>query len=80
MKILRITAKGLPYKKTKDIVEVCSLLSYTNVNVLPFTDDVLLEVITFKKSDAYQSGFLEGTTPAYEAYMRLKKTLAASSC
>ena len=26
-----------------------------------------------KKSDAYQSGFLEGTTPMYEAYMRLKK-------
>lgn len=32
-----------------------------------------------KKSDAYQSGFLEGTTPAYEAYMRLKKSLAASN-
>ena len=31
-----------------------------------------------KKSDAYQSGFLEGTTPAHEAYMRLKKNLAAS--
>lgn len=31
-----------------------------------------------KKSDAYQSGFLEGTTPAYEAYMRLKKNLAVS--
>ena len=31
-----------------------------------------------KKSDAYQSGFLEGTTPTYEAYMRLKKNLAAS--
>ena len=30
-----------------------------------------------KKSDAYQSGFLEGTTPLYEAYMRLKKSLAA---
>lgn len=29
-----------------------------------------------KKSDAYQSGFLEGTTPAYEAYLRLKKSLA----
>ena len=28
-----------------------------------------------KKSDAYQSGFLEGTTPAYEAYIRLKKRL-----
>lgn len=31
-----------------------------------------------KKSDAYQSGFLEGTTPVYEAYLRLKKRLAAS--
>ena len=31
-----------------------------------------------KKSDAYKSGFLEGTTPAYEAYLRLKKNLAAS--
>ena len=30
-----------------------------------------------KKSDAYQSGFLEGTTPTYEAYMRLKKSIAA---
>ncbi|MCR5719991.1 MAG: ATP-binding protein [Lachnospiraceae bacterium] len=31
-----------------------------------------------KKSDAYQSGFLEGTTPMYEAYMRLKKSIAES--
>ena len=31
-----------------------------------------------KKSDAYQSGFLEGTTPAYEAYLNLKKKLASS--
>lgn len=31
-----------------------------------------------KKSDAYQSGFLAGTTPVYEAYLRLKKNLAAS--
>ena len=30
-----------------------------------------------KKSDAYQSGYLEGTTPAYEAYMKLKKSIAA---
>lgn len=28
-----------------------------------------------KKSEAYQSGFLEGTVPMYEAYMALKKTL-----
>ena len=28
-----------------------------------------------KKSDAYQNGFLEGTTPAYEGYIRLKKRL-----
>lgn len=26
-----------------------------------------------KKSDAYQSGFLEGTTPTYEAYMQQKE-------
>ena len=31
-----------------------------------------------KKSDAFQSGYLDGTTPAYEAYMRLKKSLAFS--
>ena len=43
--------------------------------------DNLSNVLTrndIKKSDAYQSGFLEGTTPAYEAYMRLKKSLEAS--
>lgn len=28
-----------------------------------------------KKSEAYQSGFLEGTVPMYEAYMDLKKAL-----
>ena len=27
---------------------------------------------------AYQSGFLEGTTPTYEAYMQLKKSIAAA--
>lgn len=31
-----------------------------------------------KKSEAYQSGFLEGTTPMYESYMRLKKSIANS--
>lgn len=31
-----------------------------------------------KKSEAYQSGFLEGTTPMYEPYMRLKKSIADS--
>lgn len=31
-----------------------------------------------KKSDAYKSGFLNGTTPTYEANMQLKKSIAAS--
>lgn len=31
-----------------------------------------------KKSDAYQSGYLEGTTPVYESYIRLKKNLMSS--
>ena len=38
----------------------------------------LLKRNDIKKSDAYQSGFLEGTTPMYDAYMRLKKNIAAS--
>lgn len=29
-----------------------------------------------KKSDAYQSGFIDGTTPAYEAYIQLKKSIS----
>ncbi len=32
-----------------------------------------------KKSEAYQSGFLEGTVPMYESYMDLKKVLLARS-
>ena len=31
-----------------------------------------------KKSEAYKSGFLEGTTPAYDAYLELKKSILAS--
>ena len=34
-------------KKVNDTVEVFSLLSYTNINVLPFTEDIPLEVIAF---------------------------------
>lgn len=38
----------------------------------------LLNRNDIKKSEAYQSGFLEGTTPMYEAYLRLKKSIAKS--
>ena len=31
-----------------------------------------------KKSEAYQSGFLEGTVPAYEAYMNLKTSIRSA--
>ena len=34
-------------KKVNETVEIFSLLSYTNVNVLPFTEDIPLEVIAF---------------------------------
>lgn len=34
-------------KKVNDTVEVFSLLSYANINVLPFTEDIPLEVIAF---------------------------------
>ena len=38
----------------------------------------LLKRNDIKKSDAYQSGFLEGTAPMYESYMRLRKSIADS--
>lgn len=38
----------------------------------------LLKRNDIKKSEAYQSGFLEGTTPMYDAYIRLKKSIADS--
>ena len=40
------------------------------VNVLKRND--------IRKSEAYQSGFLGGTVPAYEAYIKLKKSLITS--
>ena len=39
----------------------------------------LLKRNDIKKSEAYQSGFLEGTVPMYDAYMSLKKSLIANS-
>lgn len=38
----------------------------------------LLKRNDIKKSDVYQSGFLTGTTLSYEAYINLKKKIAAS--
>lgn len=38
----------------------------------------LLKRNDIKKSEAYQSGFLEGTVPMYDAYMSLKKSLIVS--
>ena len=38
----------------------------------------LLERNDIKKSDAYQSGFLGGTTPMYDSYMDLKNSLIRS--
>ena len=35
----------------------------------------LLKRNDIKKSEAYQSDFLKGTVPAYEAYMDLKRNL-----
>ena len=33
-----------------------------------------------KKSEAYQSGYLDGTVPAYDAYITLKKSLVSLAC
>ena len=103
MKILRITAQGLPL--FKEDMDICfytqqrvseddrnnlynlidnyylhSACAFIGINASGTTSvlSYILKRNDIKKSDAYQSGFLEGTTPAYEAYMRLKKNLAAS--
>ena len=39
---------------------------------------VILKRNDIKKSEAYQSGFLEGTVPMYDAYMALKTSLIRS--
>ena len=53
------------------IVRNCNGITAENLSYILTRNDI-------KRSDAYQSGFLEGTTPTYEAYIRLKKSLATS--
>ena len=43
------------------------------ITVSNLTD--ILKRNDLKKSDAYQSGFLEGTVPIYEAYLSLKTSI-----
>ena len=45
--------------------------------------DILSEALfrcgyDIKKSEAYESGFLEGTVPMYDAYIGLKKSIICS--
>lgn len=54
---------------------------YITRNIGGITAVNLSEILTrndIKKSDAYQSGYLQGTTPAYKSYMDLKKSFARS--
>lgn len=47
-------------------------------NLEGITEENLSQILTrndIKKSEAYQSGFLRGTAPSYEAYINLKKVL-----
>ena len=53
------------------IIRNCNGITVENLSYILTRNDI-------KRSDAYQSGFLEGTTPTYEAYIRLKKSLATS--
>ena len=50
------------------IVRNCNGITVENLSYILNRNDI-------KRSDAYQSGFLEGTTPTYEAYIRLKESL-----
>ena len=53
------------------IIRNCNGITVENLSYILTRNDI-------KRSYAYQSGFLEGTTPTYEAYIRLKKSLATS--
>ena len=37
---------------------------------------LILKRNDIKKSEAYESGYLEGTVPVYDAYLALKKVLS----
>ena len=50
------------------IVRNCNGITVENLSCILTRNDI-------KRSDAYQSGFLEGTTPTYEAYIRLKESM-----
>ena len=50
------------------IVRNCNGITVENLSYILTRNDI-------KRSDAYQSDFLEGTTPTYEAYIRLKESL-----
>ena len=50
------------------IVRNCNGITVENLSCILTCNDI-------KRSDAYQSGFLEGTTPTYEAYIRLKESM-----
>ena len=67
---LALNGYELSYSQKELSDTILSLTAENLSNILGRND--------IKKSDAYQSGFLEGTTPTYEAYMQLKKSIAAS--
>ena len=51
---------------------------YITRNINGITASILSNILKrndVKKSDAYQSGLLKGTTPSYEAYLQLKKSI-----
>ena len=50
------------------IIRNCNGITVENLSYILTRNDI-------KRSYAYQSGFLEGTTPTYEAYIRLKESL-----
>lgn len=53
------------------IVRNCHGIETENLSLILKRNDI-------KKSEAYQSGYLQGTVPLYDAYMKLKKSLVRS--
>mgnify|MGYP001659500263 CR=1 FL=1 len=53
-------------------------VKFMNDDPVALVSHAILKRNDIKKSEAYQSGFLEGTVPMYDAYMALKTSLIRS--
>ena len=53
------------------------MIAFTSSEIYAENLSLILKRNDIKKSEAYESGYLEGTVPVYESYLALKKVLSS---